>query len=72
MTSYNRVNRNPSSHARLFVAHGANAGAIQAQTGMPLPLPEVTYVDWSEWERAAGQGSHVRVDVKQSKPHFLG
>ncbi|MEN9451200.1 MAG: hypothetical protein RLZZ369_259 [Pseudomonadota bacterium] len=72
MTSYNTVNRNPTPHARLFVAHGAKAGAIQAQTGLPLLLPEVTYVDWAEWERASGQGPHARIDVPQSKPHFAG
>ncbi len=72
MTSYNTVNRNPTPHARQFVAHGAKAGALHAQTGLPLPLPEVTYVDWAEWERASGQAPLSRLDVPQSKSHFAG
>lgn len=71
MTSYNTVNRNPTPHARLFVAHGAKAGLIQTQAGIPLPLPEVTYVDWSEWERAAGQVVHARLDGQQNKSHLV-
>lgn len=68
MTSYNTVNRNPTPHARQFVAHGAKAGTFPA----PLPQPEVTYVDWAEWERASGQSAHARIDMQQSKSHLAG
>ncbi|HET6789249.1 MAG TPA: hypothetical protein VFH49_14880 [Aquabacterium sp.] len=59
------MKRLPTTHARLFVAHGASVGPLLAQTVRPLPLPEVTYVDWSEWERAAAASNPARFDVKQ-------
>ncbi|HEX5311224.1 hypothetical protein [Aquabacterium sp.] len=49
------VNPSPNTHARRFVAHGAAKVAGNAQSHGSLPLPEVTYVDWSEWERVAAK-----------------
>lgn len=60
------VKRLPPTHVSLFVAHGAPAGALSAQTGRPLPLPEVTYVDWSEWERVAAASSQARFEGQPS------
>ncbi len=62
---YPVVKRLPTTHARLFVAHGASVGPLSAQTARPLPLPEVTYVDWSEWERVAAASSPLRFDGQQ-------
>lgn len=50
---YPVVKRLPTPHARLFAANAAPAGALSTPAARPLPLPEVSYVDWSEWERAA-------------------
>lgn len=49
------VNSSPNTHARRFVAHGAAMGAASSQGQGALPLPEVAYVDWSEWERVAAK-----------------
>lgn len=59
------VKRLPTTHARLFVAHGSPVAPLLAQAARPLPQPEVTYVDWSEWERAAAASSPACFDRQQ-------
>lgn len=39
--------------AHRFGAGGAHGPAAGAKLADRLPLPEVTYVDWAEWERAS-------------------
>ena len=65
---YPVVNRSTTPSGRPFVAHLTPAGQALVQSGRPLPLPEVTYVDWSEWERAASAGGAPRLDL----PHGVG
>lgn len=60
------VNRLPTARARLFVAHGGLSALAMSQMTRPLPVPEVTYVDWSEWERAAAAFASSRVDAQSA------
>lgn len=64
MKLYPIVNQLPTTLARLFAAHGAQVGQAATQMIRPLPLPEVTYVDWSEWERAAAASGLSRYEVQ--------
>lgn len=65
MKLYPAVTRLPTSHARLFASHGSHVANVSIQLTRPLPLPEVTYVDWSEWERVAAASSPARFDSPQ-------